>query len=120
MRIIARTDDGTETDITDDVRATYDIAVGSMDFGSGFLDAAEVAHLHRINAVIGGEPLEYQSDPCDNCAHGRDYHREDGCRHRVHATGTHYGNWIADRAAPECDCPGFVFDGAHLAQEVEG
>lgn len=42
----------------DDLRATFDIAVGSMDFGSGFLDDAEVQTLRRVAVVIGVDPME--------------------------------------------------------------
>jgi hypothetical protein len=42
----------------DDLRAVFDIAVGSMDFGSGFLDDAEVETLRRVAVVIGVDPME--------------------------------------------------------------
>ena len=42
----------------DDLRAVFDIAVGSMDFGSGFLDDAEVETLRRVAGVIGVDPME--------------------------------------------------------------
>lgn len=49
-RAIARAADGTEADITEGVRALYDLAVSSMDFRSGFWtaeDARPVALLAR-------------------------------------------------------------------------
>lgn len=38
----------------------YDIAVNSMDFGSGFLSTEEVQHLRQLGKAIGAEPLHYQ------------------------------------------------------------
>lgn len=50
VRVFARTEDGTETDITEGVQALYDLVLNSMDWGSGFLtaeDARPVALLAR-------------------------------------------------------------------------
>lgn len=41
---------------TEDLKAIFDLAVGSMNFGSGFLDGDEVAMLRRIAVVIGVDP----------------------------------------------------------------
>jgi hypothetical protein len=38
----------------------YDIAVNSMDFGSGFLDTDEIENLRELGKAIGAEPLHYQ------------------------------------------------------------
>lgn len=55
----------------------YDIAVNSMDFGSGFLSTEEVANLRILGRFIDAEPLHYKcgirvypnrpdlSRPCD-------------------------------------------------------
>jgi hypothetical protein len=43
---------------TNDLRALFDIAVESMDFGSGFLDDDEVKVLRRIAISIGVDPME--------------------------------------------------------------
>jgi hypothetical protein len=41
-----------------DLRALFDIATGSMDFGSGFLDSEEVVLLRRIAEMLGVDPME--------------------------------------------------------------
>ena len=42
MKITVTHDDGTTADITEGVQIAYDIAYGSMDWGSGFLDTEEM------------------------------------------------------------------------------
>lgn len=41
----------------EDAKAVLDIAVGSMNFGSGFLDRDEVASLRRLAEQIGIDPI---------------------------------------------------------------
>jgi hypothetical protein len=46
-------------EIDDEVlRALFDTAVHSMDFGSGFLDDEEVASLRAVAVILGVDPLE--------------------------------------------------------------
>jgi hypothetical protein len=62
-------------DVTHAVMDAYDIAVNSLDFGSGFLSTEEVANLRALGKAIGAEPLHYQCNgwtkpdgtvvPCD-------------------------------------------------------
>ncbi len=59
---IARTGPTTVTDPaitvpTDDLRTLFDIATGSLNFGSGFLDTDEVAALRRVAVLIGVDPM---------------------------------------------------------------
>ncbi len=42
----------------DDLRAVFDIATESMDFGSGFLDHEEVGQLRKIALLLGVDPME--------------------------------------------------------------
>lgn len=42
---------------TEDLRALFDIATGSLNFGSGFLDSDEVEVLRRVAVVIGVDPM---------------------------------------------------------------
>lgn len=42
---------------TDDLRALFDIAVGSMNFTSGFLDSDEVNLLRKVAVIIGVDPM---------------------------------------------------------------
>lgn len=42
---------------TEDLKALFDVAVSSMDFGSGFLDTDEVNMLRRIAEAIGVDPM---------------------------------------------------------------
>lgn len=60
VRVFAR-DGDTETDVTEGVQALYDLAISSMDFGSGFWtaeDAAPVARLARICRFEEAEEIE--------------------------------------------------------------
>jgi hypothetical protein len=46
-------------EIDDEVlRALFDVAVHSMDFGSGGLDDEEVAHLRAVAVILGVDPAE--------------------------------------------------------------
>lgn len=60
-------------DITHAVMDVYDIAVNSMDFGSGFLSTEEVGNLRTLGAAIGAQRFDYQHDKCLRC--GEDYDR---------------------------------------------
>lgn len=42
----------------EDAKALFDIAVGSMDFGSGFLDNEEVDILRAFAVKLGLDPME--------------------------------------------------------------
>lgn len=67
-------------DVTDAVMSTYDIAVTSMDFGSGFLDTEEVGKLRELGKAIGAERFDYQHDKCLRCGHDYERHtRKLGC-----------------------------------------
>lgn len=48
---------GTITVPLDVVRALFDTAVGSMDFGSGFLDNDEVEKLRETAKLLGLDPM---------------------------------------------------------------
>ncbi len=41
---------------TEDLRALFDVAVGSLNFASGFLDTDEVDALRRVAVLIGVDP----------------------------------------------------------------
>ena len=50
-KIVHVADDGTQTDVTEGVRALYDLVISSMDWGSGFWsyeDALPVAQIARL------------------------------------------------------------------------
>ncbi len=84
---------------TGDLRTMFDIAVGSLNFASGFLDTDEVEVLRRVATLIGVDPMagtpvefakriahphtpEYGSwptGPCKWC--GRDLDPKDPDRH---------------------------------------
>jgi hypothetical protein len=44
------------------LRALFDVAVSSMDFGSGFLDDEEVVSLRRAAEIIGVDPMAATPD----------------------------------------------------------
>jgi hypothetical protein len=76
LRIIAHRGDA-EADVTEAVTKLYDLMVDSMDWGSGFLDAEDVAHIRAVQDACGFEFRTYQQDKCDTCRHPRQYHRHD-------------------------------------------
>lgn len=43
---------------TEDAKALFDLATGSMDFGSGFLDHEEVEILRRVAVKLGLDPMD--------------------------------------------------------------
>lgn len=53
MNISLNYDDGSSVDITELVRITYDVAVGSMDYSSGFLDQEELYGLANLATACG-------------------------------------------------------------------
>jgi len=47
------------TEISDRLlRIVFDVAVGSMDFGSGFLDDEEVGALREVAVILGADPAD--------------------------------------------------------------
>ena len=56
-------------DITHCLQDVYDIAVNSMDFGSGFLSTEEVGNLRKLGHAIDAEKFDYQHDKCMFCGH---------------------------------------------------
>lgn len=56
IEIVVRDATGAETDITEAVRIAYDMVHASMDWGSGFLDADEMAQIIALAEACGFEP----------------------------------------------------------------
>lgn len=83
---------GPAIDITLAVMDVYDIAINSMDFGSGFLSTEEVGHIRALGRAIGAEHFDYQSDKCLVCGHLK---------------GSHYST-RKNCARIGCDCKGFI------------
>ncbi len=80
-------------DVTHAVQDVYDIAINSMDFGSGFLSTEEVGNLRALGKAIGAERFDYQHDRCLRCGHENERHsitRQQSC-------------W-----EPGCSCNAFV------------
>lgn len=48
-------------DVTHAVMDAYDVAVNSMDFGSGFLSTEEVEHLRELANAIGADPSPFRT-----------------------------------------------------------
>lgn len=77
-----------------DLQALFDIAVGSMNFTSGFLDSDEVAVLRRVAVAIGvdpmvGTPREFATQ------FPHDYKEEDYRNHK--------SEWIRKAQLGKCD-----------------
>jgi hypothetical protein len=63
-RIVAVTEDGVEHDVTQDVAALYDLVVGSMDFGSGFITVDDAEPLARMADLAGyHDPDHWRKGP---------------------------------------------------------
>lgn len=61
VTITATKPDGTTVDVTEHVSAIYDLVIGSLDFGSGFLsyeDAVPLAELARLCGFEDSEEAE--------------------------------------------------------------
>jgi hypothetical protein len=84
MKIHVIDDYGHErADVTESVQIIYDALMGSMDAGSGFLDAEEEQALRKIAKVCGFDDPTFGSDPC-KCSHTRERHSSTGrCWNRV-------------------------------------
>lgn len=53
MKVTVTRDDGTQYDITEQIRYAYDIVVSSLDWGSGMLDVEEVEQISALGYVCG-------------------------------------------------------------------
>lgn len=58
MRVIVQQDDGTEVDVTEEVKVAYDCVRQSLDWGSGFLDVEEVDAIIRLSAACAFPDFE--------------------------------------------------------------
>lgn len=60
MKILLYKDDGTEfpEDVTEAVKALYDLCIGSMDFRSGFWNAEDAAPVAKLARAAGFEDAE--------------------------------------------------------------
>lgn len=58
MKIIARADDGTETDVTEGVQSLYDMYMSTMDIGSGFICMEEALAIHALATACGFKNIE--------------------------------------------------------------
>lgn len=52
LQIVVRLN-GVETDVTEAVKVCYDVVHSSMDWGSGFLDVEEMAHVVALAQAAG-------------------------------------------------------------------
>lgn len=79
-------------DVTHAVMDVYDIAINSMDFGSGFLSTEEVGNLRTLGKAIGADRFDYQHDKCLRCGHqyNQHYKTKKNCR------------------SIKCSCTGFI------------
>lgn len=78
MRIVVEKFDHV-VDVTEAVQIVYDALIGSMDYGSGFLDTNEKRAMRRLADIAGFSPPEFEDDGCYDCGHERQWHYSDGC-----------------------------------------
>lgn len=72
--VIVRSHNGFDNQLAGEaLQDLYDIAVNSMDFGSGFLSTEEVNHLRDVGRAIGAEPLHYKDTPDEQSCDGGDW-----------------------------------------------
>lgn len=65
VRCVARMPDGSEVDITEGVQTIYDLVIGSLDWGSGFLtveDALPVVHVAKTCGFADWEEAQAYVD----------------------------------------------------------
>lgn len=85
-----------KANVTHAVMDVYDIAVNSMDFGSGFLSTEEVGNLRILGEAIGAKRFDYQHDKCLRC----------GCEKR--SSCHHAPGYRPTCPPPPCSCTGFI------------
>lgn len=105
-------------DVTHAVMDVYDIAINSMDFGSGFLSTEEVGNLRTLGKAIGAKHFDYQHDKCLRCGHIRNRHFTPHYGGKACA-GAGFdpaqpdrrlpdGRVVAKLLQPICECTGYV------------
>jgi hypothetical protein len=74
MKFTVERDDGTTADVTDGVKALYDLLGDSMDWGSGFISQEELLPIRALEIAAGWARAPYYLDVCDSCGHIRKLH----------------------------------------------
>lgn len=85
-----------KANVTHAVMDVYDIAINSMDFGSGFLSTEEVGNLRTLGEAIGAKRFDYQHDICLRCGH---------------ENTRHWGLPPSSKCIRTCSCTGFINSG---------
>lgn len=122
MRAIIVGDDDREHDGTEWVRALYDAATSSMDWGSGFLDSGDVDMIRSLAAVCGFADVDYPEDVCLHCGCTVTMHKDQSPRlcwrgqHEQH--NADYLRSIGREVPPVCECPGYVRRGRVLVHDI--
>lgn len=108
FRVYVHHHDGA-VDVTHAVMDVYDIAINSMNFGSGFLSTEEVGHIRTLGEAIGAQRFDYQHDKCLRCGHDFKGHTEPGkCSYTKIGPGVRDWDWT-------CSCAGFI-NGSYMLQ----
>jgi len=103
FQILVHRPDTAPVDVTFAVMDVYDIAINSMNFGSGFLSTEEVGNLRTLGKAIEAQRFDYQHDKCLRCGHDRQNHWTGADRLR----GTRpvcQGQFDRD----DCSCSGYI------------
>lgn len=104
--ILYRQGAGEAFDVTDEFRTMYDAVVGSMDWGSGFLDTDEVRALQRIQRLASFPPDSADNSDVDVCVHcGHRPHRDSKCYHG--ATSSWQGSRLTMDETTRCRCENY-------------
>lgn len=119
MGVYVEHDDGREPEnITELAKLVYDLAVGSMNWGSGMMGAEEVAEVRRFAYALRLPMPPYEGDKC-TCEHKRDWHREAWQEHpgRCGGVAGHGLSWHRGEQSPGlrvCPCERFEFADVEL------
>jgi hypothetical protein len=106
VRVFARAEDGTETDVTEGVQALYDLVIGSMDWGSGFLsveDARPVVHVAKTCGFTDWEQAQkYVDDQIHSLEQQRFRTERRGARPISHGPDQHIFSSVGRCMWPRC------------------
>lgn len=83
MIVICRASDGSETDITEGVQTLYDMVIGSMDWGSGFLTAEDALPVVQVAKTCGFKDWQRAQDYVDDMIHSQEQARFQAERRRL-------------------------------------
>jgi len=93
MKIYVEHDDGSKIEITEGVQAAYDVAWGSLDWGSGFLSTEDMTAIANLagacdfpsfrDVLNSVEAHKREEENCQRIRRERDAHEREMNRRRI-------------------------------------